>query len=235
MARVTKQAGVRREELLDTALDLCRDLGFDAMSVEQVTERAGVAKGTFYHYFASKSDLLWQLVDRFGESLFTTLTHTMEQAQGNGLDRLRALMQASASYKLEHLDALAYAPHLYRDENFALRHRLFGAWSARTREALLPVVELGRRDGSFEVDDPEGATDVILALWFDYADRLWERARSAPDEDAFAGIMLRGSAAMWTAQERVLGVPTGSFSVAIEPAAITGMKTLYHELDGSRS
>lgn len=74
MARVTKAPDVRREELLDVALKLCMSVGFDAMSVEQITATAGVAKGTFYHYFRSKDDLEAQLVRRFGESLLAHLS-----------------------------------------------------------------------------------------------------------------------------------------------------------------
>ncbi len=71
--RITKDPDVRREELLDIALDLCRTQGFDALRVEQVVQRAGVAKGTFYHYFASKDAVLEALVQRFGEGLFGQL------------------------------------------------------------------------------------------------------------------------------------------------------------------
>ena len=74
MARVTKAPEVRREELLDVAFELCRSHGFEAMSVEQVTQSAGVAKGTFYHYFSSKDDLQVQLVRRLGEALFDHLS-----------------------------------------------------------------------------------------------------------------------------------------------------------------
>lgn len=234
MARVTKQPDVRREELLDAALDLCRTAGFDAMSVEQVTTAAGVAKGTFYHYFTSKADLLWQLVGRFGDALFIDLTQTMAACPGTGLTRLRRLMGASAEYKSKHLDALAYAPYLYRDENFALRHRLIGAWRSRTREVLRPVIEQGAGDGSFRIHDIESVTDIVLSLWFDAADHLWERARAAANADAFAEIMLRGSAALWSAQERVLGTPDGSFAITLDPAALAGIKALYPRLDGSK-
>jgi len=235
MPRVSKHPEVRREELLDVALDLCRRVGFDAMSVDQLTTQAGVAKGTFYHYFSSKSDLLWQLVQRFGDSLFAALTDHLATVEGDGLVRLRALMDASAAYKAAHLDALSYAPFLYREENLALRHRLFDAWLARTREVLLPVIEAGSADGSFDVDDPEGATDVVLTLWVDAADRLWRRAIRATDAEAFADTMLRGTAALWAAQERVLGVPDGSFAITIAPAAIAGMKDLYTRLDRNGS
>ena len=47
-----------RQKLLDVALELFGDHGFQATSVQMVAQRAGVTKGAFYHHFESKDDLL---------------------------------------------------------------------------------------------------------------------------------------------------------------------------------
>jgi NADH dehydrogenase len=50
-----------REALLEAAWTLFRDKGFDDTTVEEITERADVAKGTFFNYFSSKDGLLAEL------------------------------------------------------------------------------------------------------------------------------------------------------------------------------
>lgn len=226
MARITKHPLVRREELLDVAFELCRSHGFEAMSVEQVTQAAGVAKGTFYHYFGSKADLQEQLVGRFGESLFNHLTEAIDGVAGDGAHRLGRLMTASAAYKSGQAD-LGYAAFLYRAENFALRHRLFDAWRERARAVLEPVIAAGVADGSFHVADAGAATDLILLLWFDAADQLWRRALQSPDATAFVQVMTAGGAAISQAQERILGVPDGSYAVPIPPELVNAIEQLY--------
>jgi AcrR family transcriptional regulator len=47
-----------RQALLEVSLALFREKGFQATTVEEITERADVAKGTFFNYFASKEALL---------------------------------------------------------------------------------------------------------------------------------------------------------------------------------
>lgn len=47
-----------RDRVLQAAVELFADQGYDATSVAQVIARAGVAKGGFYHHFASKEELL---------------------------------------------------------------------------------------------------------------------------------------------------------------------------------
>lgn len=232
--RVTKDPGVRRDELLDVAWELCRRDGFDAMSVDQLTQAAGVAKGTFYHYFASKDAMLEALVQRFGERLFEQLSAAMATVSGNGEQRLRALMEAAAGYKIAAAD-LAYATFLYSDSNIALRHRLFAAWRERAREVLAPVMALGQADGSLDVVDVDGTTGLVLLLWFDAADQLWERALRAPDTDAFVAAMLGGGRCIYRAQERILGVPDGSYTLPDGPEVVDLIHKLHASLEGKKS
>jgi TetR/AcrR family transcriptional repressor of nem operon len=46
-----------KERLLRTASDLIWENSYGSVGVEQICERAGVQKGSFYHFFPSKSDL----------------------------------------------------------------------------------------------------------------------------------------------------------------------------------
>ena len=46
-----------RQRLLDTAMDLIWEQSYGAVSVDDICERAGAKKGSFYHFFPSKSDL----------------------------------------------------------------------------------------------------------------------------------------------------------------------------------
>src|SRR5271154_5764205 len=46
-----------KERLLRTASDLIGESSYGSVGVEQICERAGVQKGSFYHFFPSKSDL----------------------------------------------------------------------------------------------------------------------------------------------------------------------------------
>ncbi len=231
--RVTKDPQERREELLDIAWELGRSQGFEALRVEQIVQTAGIAKGTFYHYFAAKDDVVEALVQRFGDGLFAELSQAAAQP-GTADERLSRIMTAATAYKLSHSD-FSYASFLYREENRPIRQRLFRAWQQRARDVLLPVITAGADDGSFDISDAETTTDLVLLLWFDAADHLWLRATSAADADTFADIMFRGGAAIYQAQERILGMAPKSFTVPTDPAVTDLIKELYRTLDRNPS
>ncbi len=50
--------GVTRDKLIQVAFDLIWDNSYGAVSVGDICERAGVLKGSFYHFFDSKADLV---------------------------------------------------------------------------------------------------------------------------------------------------------------------------------
>ncbi len=231
--RITKDPDVRREELLDIALDLCRSNGFDALRVDQVVQAAGVAKGTFYHYFASKDAVLEALVQRFGENLFETLS-TASETPGTASERLRAVMVAAQAFKVSQGD-VPLASFLMQEENLAIRNRVYRAWRTQARQVLAPVIADGVTDGSFRVADIAGATDIVLMLWFDAADQLWERALAALTAEEFADVMTGGAQAIAEAQERVLGAARGTYAITISAEVLEMSKQLFHTMEDKRS
>ena len=52
-----KEARVARERILETATDLFASQGYRATGINQVIDKSGVARATFYHHFPTKADL----------------------------------------------------------------------------------------------------------------------------------------------------------------------------------
>ena len=77
--------GTLRDRVLEAAVDLFAEQGYDGTSVAQVVARAGVAKGGFYHHFASKEALLYEvygdLIDRQLSSMTEIIHRGLEPAE----------------------------------------------------------------------------------------------------------------------------------------------------------
>lgn len=61
-----KTKGVRtKRQLYQCAMKLFRERGFDRVSVDEIVREAGMAKGTFYIYFNTKSDIILEMLRQY--------------------------------------------------------------------------------------------------------------------------------------------------------------------------
>ena len=58
-----RMAAARREQILETALELFAAQGFDATSTRQIAKAVGVAEGLIFHYFPTKASLLTAILE----------------------------------------------------------------------------------------------------------------------------------------------------------------------------
>ena len=54
-----------RQRLIDSARDLIYTRSYTDVGVQEICDRAGVRKGSFYHFFPSKRDLTLAMLDQF--------------------------------------------------------------------------------------------------------------------------------------------------------------------------
>ncbi|MBQ2967996.1 MAG: TetR/AcrR family transcriptional regulator [Clostridia bacterium] len=67
-------------KIIDAAWKLFYEQGFENTTVEEIIIESKTSKGSFYHYFQSKEDLLGSLADLFDEK-YTMLSETLDWAQ----------------------------------------------------------------------------------------------------------------------------------------------------------
>lgn len=99
--QLTEHGRERKQQLVDAALALFSEHGYNATRISDICERAGVAKGLFYWYFPTKHDL-------FGE-IVRSMRQRLRRAQGSAmrpdddpLTRLRDGTVASVRFLAEH-------------------------------------------------------------------------------------------------------------------------------------
>ena len=88
-----KKKKKRAVEILDAADELFGEVGFDAVSVRDVAERAGVKKALVFYYFESKEDLFEQVLTRYYDAHRRALEEAFE-VEGDLRARMRRLVDA---------------------------------------------------------------------------------------------------------------------------------------------
>ena len=113
-----------RERILDVALDLFTDQGFDGTSMREIAERLGISKPAIYYHFASKEEILMALHMRLHEFGKSALAHLAGQTVtlqlwGSLLNELLDQMVAQRKIFLMHERNQAALEKLHRKDHDA--------------------------------------------------------------------------------------------------------------------
>ena len=154
-----------RERILDVALDLFTDQGFDGTSMREIAERLQITKPSIYYHFASKEDILLALHMRQHEfakaalACLTDQTITLE-TWGSALDELVDQMAAQRRLFLMHERNHAALEKLHRknhdDEHDDIQQRFQQALtdpSLSLRDRVRMACSLGAVGGLFLAGD----------------------------------------------------------------------------------
>ncbi|GAA3246804.1 TetR family transcriptional regulator [Streptomyces lavendulae subsp. lavendulae] len=186
-----------RQKLYEAAVTLIAEQGFSATTVDEIAERAGVAKGTVYYNFASKTDLFEELL-RHGVGLLTASLRTAAQeTEARGGTRIEAL-DAMIRAGLVFIDRYPAFTQLYVAELW----RTNRAWQSTlmvVRQEAVAVVETVLREGvergelSTEIDVPLTAAalvGMVLVAALDW--QAFQSERSLDDVHSALSLLLRG-------------------------------------------
>ncbi|HZD88617.1 MAG TPA: helix-turn-helix domain-containing protein [Pseudolabrys sp.] len=91
---VVRRLAAREHEILDAAAALARESGMARVQIAAVAERAGIAAGTVYRYFPSKSDLIAELIAGLAARELAAMRQAADAAPGP----LSALAAAIATF-----------------------------------------------------------------------------------------------------------------------------------------
>jgi len=69
-SKVMENKEEKKRKILDVSFDLFKEKGFKDTTIQDIVDRAGIAKGTFYLYFKDKYDLQDYLITKKSEQLF---------------------------------------------------------------------------------------------------------------------------------------------------------------------
>jgi AcrR family transcriptional regulator len=103
------RAADRRQQLLDTTLDLVVERGFHAVTIEAVANAAGVTRPIVYKQFTDLPGLVRALVDREEDRAITQLAHAIPDLPGDR-DPDELLVEGLQLY----LEAVQEAPKTWR-------------------------------------------------------------------------------------------------------------------------
>lgn len=201
MKRTVKKPAERRSEIINIARDLFLK-GYNKTTMQDFMEHLGIAKGTIYHYFKSKEELLEAVIEDIIREHLKKMETVIQETDGNALQKIQALIEAgkvTAPFVLEELHAKG---------NEAMHTRLLVAALMKQAPLYAKLIEQGCEEGLFQTHAPlECAEFILSAVQFltDSGIHTWS------SED-----LLRRNRAFPSLIEQLLKAPNGSFQFLLE-------------------
>lgn len=133
-----------RGVLADAACELFLEQGYESTSVTEITRRAGVSRSSYFNYFASKSEILWYVLDRRVDALLDALADSAVElsealasfAAGDSPDTLALAIVDARTMGVEEELAAGRAARQARIAD-AIAERLVRGGSQRIRAEIL--------------------------------------------------------------------------------------------------
>lgn len=175
MSKADRRAERTRELLQAALIELIREQGYDAVTIQGIAERASVGRTTFYLHYADKDDLLMSCHEAILSS-FQLGSHYSRTREGLLADHAQPGMATAFG----HLDAMrAQLAPLFSGKHSALLLRRLRDWSAREIESALRVA-FPEHESAVALDllvhELAGAQISLLQWW------LHERRPHTPEQ-----------------------------------------------------
>lgn len=161
---VVKDGDVK-QELLNAAKELFYEKGYDDTSVNSITEKVGVSKGAFYHYFQSKEDVLEEVTNQYIEKEIKITRETANDTRLNAREKINRLINEVLVHKALNKDERQKISNVFEHEgNIKFLRKLADNKIRILNPLYRAIIEEGSRDGYFDTIFPEEAAEQVIHL-----------------------------------------------------------------------
>ncbi|MEA4826907.1 MAG: TetR/AcrR family transcriptional regulator [Clostridium sp.] len=198
--RVIKESDERKKEILDISERLLRIKGYGKCTIMDIIKEVGIAKGTFYHYFKSKEEVLDAIVLRYVDIVRNNAEEILLIENINSVEKLmRAFMAMQITNQIDK-DLLA---NMHKVENALLHQKVLNQLVTTMTPILVKVIEEGIEEKVWSCKYPLEYMQIFLVASLILTDEgIFEL-----DSDSQMSVM----AAMISMLEKMLNVPEDCF------------------------
>ena len=200
MTRVVKEPEERRNELIDIAEALFIEKGYEHTTVEEIIKKAKIAKGTFYYYFKSKSEILDAVLDRYINEISEFMLDIQLVEELNAVEKMIKIFRYFSQYRNNRHRFIGY---IHEERNAHLHLKVEKKFVPVFVHSFASIVKQGVEEGLFCTNYPVEAALAVLTLGVQFG--------NSPDSYFNANNAERNTEAFLDIFERVLGAEPGIF------------------------
>ena len=157
--RVVKTAEERKNEILDVAEELFAEKGYDNASTNDIIAKIGIARGTLYHHFGSKEEILDALVDRMTREGIKRAGTIVGDGSRPILERLTGIL---GSLSVESSAGDEIMEQMHKPQNALLHQKMQERLINGVVPLITQLITEGNKCGIFDTKYPGEAAEMIM-------------------------------------------------------------------------
>ncbi|KKZ92891.1 hypothetical protein B4147_2127 [Bacillus wiedmannii] len=204
--RIVKEYEERRKEILETAERLFITKGYTKTTVNDILKEIGIAKGTFYHYFKSKEEVMDEIIMRIIKEDVAKAKVIVSNPNIPVLEKLFRILMEQSPKSGDIKDKMIEQFH--QPNNAEMHQKSLVQSIIHLSPVLTEVLEQGIKEGIFSTSYPQETIELLLSsaqVIFDDGLFQWK-----PEE------MMRRAKAYIKMMEVSVGAKEGSFDYMME-------------------
>ena len=158
MARIVKKPNERKAEIIKTARSLFFEKDYKKTTMQDFMDHLGIAKGTIYHYFKSKDQLLEAVVEDIVNEHIEKMLSLIQKTKGNALQKIQAIVEDGNKIAEPSL-----LETLHERGNEAMHTRLLVATLMKQAPLYAQLIQQGCEEGLFTTSTPLECAEFILS------------------------------------------------------------------------
>ena len=204
--RIVKEYEERRKEILETAERLFITKGYTKTTVNDILKEIGIAKGTFYHYFKSKEEVMDEIIMRIIKDDVAKAKVIVSNPNIPVLEKLFRVLMEQSPKSGDVKDKMIEQFH--QPNNAEMHQKSIVQSIIHLSPVLAEILEQGIDEGIFSTPYPQETIELLLSsaqVIFDEGLFQWK-----PEE------MMRRAKAYIKMMEASVEVKEGSFDYMLE-------------------
>jgi len=162
MARIVKNADERREEIINAARELFQTKDYDKTTMQDLMKKLNIAKGTIYHYFSSKEEILEAVVEDIVDKELKKKQELMNNDRVKNLPALEKFKIIITEDTIAHENE-NILDSLHNLENTEMHTKQLGRYITKLAPLYAAIFRQGCDEGTFKTDYPLECAEFILA------------------------------------------------------------------------
>jgi AcrR family transcriptional regulator len=162
MARIVKNPDDRRLEIIRAARELFQAKEYSKTTMQDIMVKLNIAKGTIYHYFSSKEELLEAVVEDLVDQELKRKEELLNSERVINLTALEKLKVIISDDSLADENE-GILDSLHHPENTEMHTKQLGRYIIKLAPLWASIFRQGCEEGVFKIEHPLECAEFILA------------------------------------------------------------------------